>query len=512
MDINILSENRRLLPGAYSTYKNPKSVVVVGGGAAGWLTALVLKKFTPTQKITLIESKEIGILGAGEGSVPLLATLLFDYLKLSPVEFYKKTNATFKYGISFENWNGDNEKFFLSFTTANWGKKIYSDASLDDTLVSNTAFNYFLNNRLSPFIKDEHTKQYRFQLPHSYHFDAHLLADFLKEEAIKRGIIHLEGKVINFEANEENCITNILLEGGQNVSCDFVYDCTGFKRLLIGKFYQTRWKSYSDRLPVKKALPFQLKINNNKFLTCTHAIALKHGWVWQIPLQNRYGCGYVFDSDYITPDQAKTEIEQHFGHEVTVPRIIDFNAGAYEKVCVKNCIAIGLSMGFTEPLEATSILLTILQLNFLRDGYNLRHIYSYDQKTIEKFNNYMNEVNESVVNFLHMHYLTDRKDSLFWQEFRVKNKTPKVVQNIIERNNGPADEKNLYPSNPYAVFGVESWKIVLNGLDLINKLPFQKEQIFKHAYEMVQQLPVLEPMDDLMSNLNSGWTINFTLK
>ena len=91
-------------------------------------------------------------------------------------------------------------------------------------------------------------------MPHSYHFDAHLLADFLKEEAIKRGIIHLEGKVINFEANEENCITNILLEGGQNVSCDFVYDCTGFKRLLIGKFYQTKWKSYSDRLPVKKAL------------------------------------------------------------------------------------------------------------------------------------------------------------------------------------------------------------------------------------------------------------------
>ena len=195
-----------------------------------------------------------------------------------------------------------------------------------------------------------------------------------------------------------------------------------------------------------------------------------------------------------------------------MPRIIDFNAGAYEKVCVKNCIAIGLSMGFTEPLEATSILLTILQLNFLRDGYNLRHIYSYDQKTIEKFNNYMNEVNESVVNFLHMHYLTDRKDSLFWQEFRVKNKTPKVVQNIIERNNGPINEKNLYTSNPYAVFGVENWKIVLNGLNLINKLPFQKEQIFKHAYEMVQQLPVLEPMDDLMSNLNSGWTINFTLK
>ena len=443
-----------------------KDLVIVGGGAAGWLTALNVRRIAqPLQKVIVIESEEIGILGAGEGSTPALVNFLIDVLKIPFVEFYKKCNVTFKLGINFVNWNGDDKNYFHSFCCGPQSKKLLQNLNNNTPFINNCEF--YDNLRNSPFAYNNVTKEHDKMLPYALHFDAHLLAEFLREQAIKRGVTRIEGKVTSIVDDERGYITSIGLESGQQVPCSFVFDCTGFKRLIIGKHFKSPWVSYAKHLPVKQALPFQLKIDPDNFNNCTDAIALKYGWMWKIPLRNRYGCGYVYDSDYINADQAKQEVEALLGHEVTSPRILNFSAGYYEKVCIKNCMAIGLAAGFTEPIEATSVWIQVIMIDRLTS--HLSELYKDSQEARDNFNYYFSKINNNILAGLQLHYYVNRNDSPFWKEFRTKNTIVDTVADVIHRNKYIPLEEDSYLNSSMTNIGLPSWLMLMEGQGILNK-------------------------------------------
>ena len=390
--------------------------VIIGGGTAGWVTALTIKKYVPYCDVTVVASSEIGILGAGEGVTPHFNELMTD-LDIPMSDIFKHAKATYKRGIKFTNWNGDGSDYYHPF----WDDKS------------------------------------------AVHFDASLLAKYLQGVALSRGVKLIDDQVININSKNGN-ITSFDLKGGQNVESNFVFDCSGLHRLIIGKHFNVEWKPYDSMLPCNRALPFFVQSEDKK-PEYTEAIAMKYGWVWRIPVQGRYGCGYVFDKRYISDEDAITELKEKFG-DITIPRAFDFKAGAFEKTWVNNCIAIGLSAGFTEPLEATSIWIQILSLRhyLLQHGAYVRG----DLRVVNSYNEYVANINKYMADFIYRHYLTQRSDSDFWKEFRTKQPSPKyvkMVDDIKERvatyhlsyiniANGMKYESPVVP---------DSWNVIING-------------------------------------------------
>jgi len=186
----------------------------------------------------------------------------------------------------------------------------------------------------------------------------------------------------------------------------------------------------------------------------TESIAMKAGWIWKIPVQGRYGCGYAFDSEKITDEQARQEIKEYLGHDFVSPRTFDFEAGVYKFPWMGNCLAVGLSAGFIEPLEATSIHMQIITLKIFKQVFGSA-IGGY------KLNSDLAELNHDVVSFLYLHYMTDRRDTDFWQDF-TNNKMPEKIKKLLSIK----DVSKSYSSSNFNVWPKESWKIILSGIGL----------------------------------------------
>jgi len=403
-----------------------KKILVLGGGTAGWLTALYCTKTFPQHEITVMESKSIGIVGVGEGSTPPLV----DFLKLLGVDIddlLKKTKGTIKQGISFENWNGDGKKYFHPFKARRNLK--------DSTSVTELSYNNIID---------------RENIYYSLHFDTNLLGEYFKSITQCK---HYYDELRDIVTNEKGDIVKI-----NGIECDFVFDCTGFRRKLIGEHYKSKWKDYKC-LPIKKAIPFFLPPDNKPY---TQAIAMKYGWVWKIPLQHRCGVGYLIDDDYINEEQAFAEAQQMFpGIEYT--RTIEFKAGRYENVWINNCISIGLSSGFTEPLEATSIWLAVGQLQLLEH-------FMFSKNDKKEYNTIVANNNDSVMKFLYFHYMTHRRDSLFWQEFRQKNRLEGFVEKLKNIKQGNMEWVHPSKDNITCSFSLDSWWHVAKGLGLVDPI------------------------------------------
>lgn len=453
--------------------KNKKEIIVLGGGAAGWLTALFCIAKLKTHNITLIESKTIGILGAGEGTTPHMIDFLKS-LKINMEDLIKETKATVKNGISFENWNGDGKKYFHPF-----GISQELDPFSVPNVFTHDCYDLYLksliNNKLNFQEYDYPTKisyENKIDPPHvrfALHIDAHEFANYLKKIAIERGIKHVEGDFKQVQTDKSNCITSIQLKNNKKYKCDFVFDCSGFARLLIGKHYKEKWISYQNHLPMKKAIPFILK-SEKDIRPYTQALAMKNGWMWKIPLQNRIGAGYVFDSDYISDDQAVDEINNFMGKKIKPIKVINFDAGRFKNTWVKNCMAIGLSSSFTEPLEATSLFLTVEQLNIFCQY--IPHMFKSNTKASNQFNDIVGNSNDDVMNFLYLHYLTKRKDSSFWKEFKDKAECPPNFKYILEYIKEGVLMYPLFEGRVRtASFILRSYLYIINGLNLIeNKM------------------------------------------
>lgn len=389
--------------------------VVLGGGTAGWLAALNLKKFMPYCTVTVVASSEIGILGAGEGTTPHFMEML-ERLDIKEEEFFNNCRATYKRSIKFTNWNGDGSEYDHPF----WDNK------------------------------------------HALHFDARLTADYLKSVAISRGVNYIDNTISKVgSVDSEGNILSLVFMDATGIELDFLIDCSGLKRKIIGEFYKSEWISYANHLPAKRAIPFFLPREESDTQDYTGAIAMKNGWAWKIPVQGRFGCGYVFDSDFCTDDEAIDEIKQMFG-DVEIPTKFNFEAGCYKDTWIKNCVAIGLSAGFTEPMEATSIWIQVQSLKalieilprYIRDGHLATKYY----------NEAVREMNNNLMVFLHLHYLTKRDDTEFWKTFTTKNSTPEELLKMRDIINTRALTDTDVETSNIPTFQMNSWMTVGQGV------------------------------------------------
>jgi len=447
------------------------NIVVLGGGTAGWLTALHVNRYYPNLNVFVVESEEIGILGAGEGTTPQIVGNL-DELNIAVSELVKNCKATIKTGINFQNWNGDGKKYFHSFQTKA-GLRDFSSLAFTRNVIENLSNdNINLPKKLCdvkkvPFtyaqnvdcLNNDPINSFYQYATWALHFDARELAKYLRMVAENRGITRIEGKLKSV-LRDGNNIKALALENGDSIDSDFVFDCSGFARLLIGKTFETEWISYSDHLPLDTAVPFFIP-HDNDVSPLTDAIAMKYGWIWRIPVEGRYGCGYVFDSSYIDEEQALKEAEDFFGQKLTSPKTFKFKAGTYKDTYVGNCMAVGLAQSFVEPLEATSIWINLINLKTFLDT---KGIFNKSEVYRDTFNKFCRNNNQEVLDFLYLHYLTKRNDSLFWKEFREKHPMIKRVSDSIE-----LIKQNQTPLFTRKLFEVSSWLQVSRGLELITK-------------------------------------------
>lgn len=460
-----------------------KNFVILGAGTAGWITALSLRKFFPQDNITMIRAKDIPIIGVGEATTPQI----LNFLRSCDIDighFLKETGGSIKHAISFENWNGDGTKYLHPFVeeVANFAIPGIFDHSCFDFYVKrlisdNLPFDEFMyQNKLANECKVDIDNTV-----HALHFDTARFGEYLEKICRSRNVNIIEDKYIDVEQDKNGMITSLILEE-QKINCDFVFDCSGMHRQIIGKAFKEKWISYTKYLPMKKAIPFWLD-PQEKIPPYTVARALKYGWMWQIPLQHRIGAGYVFDSDYIDEHEAQKEVEEHLGHSVEVRKVIDIDAGRYENVWIKNCIAVGLAGNFIEPLESTSIWLQLALMTNLKQF--LHTIDDLDQSEIDLFNEIIgNEVDEKM-NFVHLHYLGKRNDSPFWKEFKEKTETPEIVKKLLPYvKKGKLQYHYLQKQNCPAIFPLMSWLWICKGLHLI------EEKINQKGYERLTPSPM----------------------
>ena len=465
-------------------------IVIVGGGTAGWLTALKAQRSYPDLDITVIESKDIGILGAGEGSTPYL-TDFFDHLGIPLSDLIKNCDATIKNGIKFTNWNNDGEFYYHGFSTTDrsLGFDAVSDRYLSNSplIAASIALNDSVKNidftekiseaKKVPFILEASKRDFGFVSNKdpindykkignvSIHFNATKLADRLKEIGSERGIRLVDGTIKDVLLDEKDYVKSLVLDNNEKINCDFVFDCSGFHRLIIGKVYNPKWKSYKDFLPVDSALPFFIDMED-KIPSYTEAIAMKYGWMWKIPLQTRFGCGYVYDSSLISEEEAAKEIEEFLGYEPTYPRKdkggFKFSAGCYEEPWVNNCVAVGLAANFVEPLEATSIWVSIVELTQIFD--NPLWLFGNSKEVREEFNKNIVNMNNNISDFIYFHYMTLRNDTAFWEKFSYEN-APKDLQEKIKKWKGRLPNK--FDSGEH--WSSNSWTFVGSAHKTINK-------------------------------------------
>lgn len=446
------------------------NIVIVGGGTAGWAAALIISKVCPDHSITVIESSAIGIVGAGEGSTGMLTSVITNQMwdfDCDLLEFLKETGATLKYGINHKDWTGVGKEYFGPIggsPTMNYTVD-YIFAHYHSTQPDMVHMSSEQGQAIQRGVSNFNKKTLKFEdLASALHFDAHDVGKYFKKVTLRRSdIAVMDDEVIDVALTENGNIKSLMLKTGVVVNGDFFIDASGFKQVLMKKL-NAKWISYKENLPVNSAMPFLLPYREGEYPELyTTAWAQSSGWMWQIPTQHRKGCGYVFDDNFITADQAQAEIETTLGRPIDPIRVLKFDTGRLENLWEKNCLAIGLAAAFAEPLEATSIHTTLSQILIfafeflfptLDDTLNAGSMKSYNRR--------MADLYDTTKDFLVAHYLGGRTDSEFWRYINSGATITPFVETIREMC------KTKAPTNRdfNLVFGAPDyslWSYVLAG-------------------------------------------------
>lgn len=481
-----------------------KKIVIVGGGTAGWISAALLKKVIGSSiDVELVESESIGTVGVGEATIPPIR-LMNNVLGINEAEFLRETKATIKLGIEFENWRVEGERYFHSFGAA--GKSMAfcqfhhfwkrSQLLGDTTSLWDYDLNY-LCAREGKFAQIN-SKDPILELPYAYHFDASLYAKFLRKFCEKMGVKRTEGLVSDVSLNTESgFVESLTLKGGSIIFGDIFIDCSGFKGLLIQDKLGTGYDDWSHWLPCDRAIAVPSE-RFDKTLPYTRSIAHSAGWQWRIPLQHRNGNGLVYSSAYYNEQQAADILLANIETKALgEPNFIKFKTGRRRKQWNRNVVAVGLSSGFLEPLESTSIHLiqsAIVRLIHLfpHQGVNQADVAEYNAQSKLEF--------EQIRDFLILHYyVNERSDSHFWRDMR-NMEIPDSLQHkiaLFSQSGRLFREQN-------DLFLESSWLQVMMGQGIVPKdyHPIANNITQERLFEMLKNMKKIkqEPLVQLPSH------------
>lgn len=403
-----------------------KHIVILGGGTAGWMTANLMaacwreRGFT----ITLIESSDIGTVGVGEGSTPQLKQF-FDFLNIQESEWMPRCHATYKNGITFADWStrpGFTEYFhpFGSEVDFKSEEAFFYNCEMRRRGVNIDAHpnRFFLasalaDKKLAPLPNDN----FPFKVEYGYHFDAGLLGQFLRSVALKAGVRHIDDRVVSVSKSADGDIKALKTESMQEIDGDFFVDCSGFAAVLIQQELDVPFVSFAQNLFNDRAVAIP-SAQGEAINSQTISTAMKHGWAWEIPLTNRVGNGYVYSSQHCTQDAAEIELRTKLNllDSDVEARHLKMKVGRVEKHWYKNCLAVGLSQGFIEPLEATALHLVQETVQGFIDAYELGNFSNLNE---DKFNTRINAKFEGIRDYIVTHYaLNTRNDTPYWQANR----------------------------------------------------------------------------------------------
>lgn len=451
---------------------NIKKLVIVGGGTAGWMAAAAFSKFLKNQfcEVLLIESDDIGTIGVGEATIPQIQ-VFNQSLNIDENDFVRKTQGSFKLGIEFVNWGKVGESYVHAFGGVGndmdsipfyhyWLKLNKQGHSTD---IGDYCFNT-LASRKNKFMRSiDAGNSPLSNIAYAYHFDAGLYAKYLREFSEKLGVKRVEGKIANVNLDKETgYIKSLNLENGQEIEGDFFIDCSGLHALLIGKTLNVEYEDWSHWLPCDTAwaVPSQ---KLNPLPSYTRATAHSAGWQWRIPLQHRTGNGHVFSRRFIDVDDAKKVLLNNIQGEILAePRLIKFLTGRRKQFWHKNCVAVGLSSGFMEPLESTSIHLVQSAIARIMSVFPRKQI---NQVEIDLYNEQVGFEYERIRDFLILHYkVTSRDDSEFWNYCRQMQIPDSLTQKIeVFKQNAHVHRFNS------ELFNEISWVEVMLGQGLYPK-------------------------------------------
>ena len=428
-----------------------RHIAIVGGGTAGWMSALMLTTAInrriqtpgPRCQVTLIESSSIPTVGVGEATIPTLRQL-FNFLELDEADWMVRCNATFKLGIKFDNWSGvpGFESYWHSFggvTPVVNGVNLLHHLLRDQLQGKSNVFDsqrYHKENVLAmahrgPKVGDE--AGYNGKVAYAYHLDAGLLGAYMREKAIERGVRHVVDDVLDVALDERGFISHLQTRAHGDLAADFFVDCSGFKGLLINQALEESFDSYADSLYCDRAIALPLaSLTGQRINPYTTATALGHGWVWHTPLFGRSGNGYVYSSQFTTPEDAEAEFRAHLGPAAAgvEARHIKMRVGKAHRNWVKNCLSVGLSGGFIEPLESTGIYLIEAGLKKFLELFPDRNC---SPALTRRYNRKMTEIYEEIRDFIVFHYCTtQREDTPIWQANKFHPAIPDSLQEKLD--------------------------------------------------------------------------------
>ncbi len=445
--------------------------VIVGGGTAGWIAAATLARIFKDSPVTidLIESDEVGVIGVGEATIPpLLATI--QSLGIDEVEFIKATQASFKWGIKFEDWRQVGQSYFHPFGSL--GKTIdghdffqcwlKAKAEGDQTPLMAHSPESILSDHGKFYLPFKAMKTSLAGAQYALHLDSILVGQFLRKFSENIGVNRIEGHVNQVIQDDKGYINKVILKSGDSIEGDFFIDCTGFSGLLIEQTLKTGYEDWSHYLPCNRAVTVQTE-KYAEIMPYTISKAQDSGWTWRIPLQHRTGNGYVFCDKYCNDQQAIDTLMMTIDGSPTMsPKVIPFTTGMRRKAWNKNCLALGLAQGFVEPLESTAIHLVSKTLAFFVRMFPDKQC---DEKLINEFNRRVRIDYEEIRDFLILHYCTtEREDSEFWRW--CKNMSiPDSLQNRIDFFKVAG---GLIPEAE-ALFQSTSWYAIFTGMGVLPK-------------------------------------------
>lgn len=440
-----------------------QKVVIAGGGTAGWIAAATMaKQLAQVADIVLVESDQIGTIAVGEATIPPIR-VFNRLLGIDEQAFMKATSATFKLGIKFENWGQVNDSYIHSFGKTGqesffadfhhfWLRGLKEGHSAD---FSEYCFE-LQAAKAGKFAKNEQSN-----INYAFHLDATAYAKFLRQYSEERGIKRIEGKIVRVnKSTTTGMITSLELDSAKKVEGDIFIDCTGFQGVLIEQSLHTGYEDWSHWLPCDSACVVQTE-STGDIMPLTRSIAHQAGWRWRIPLQHRVGNGLVYCSQYLSDDDAKQQLLNSLdGVPITDPRVIKFRTGRRLKAWNKNCVALGLSSGFIEPLESTSI-------HLIMSGI-IRFVRMFPQagivdSVVDEYNKQTKTEIEQLRDFVILHYkVTNRNDSDFWTHC----KDMQIPESLASRI-------DLFKRNAQAmqvdgeIFRVDSWTQVMLGQGVV---------------------------------------------